>query len=139
MLPAKIRGALVLGMLLVACRDRTPPTPRVGEVFPNLPLPPNASLVSRASGPDALQFTFRSPESADQVAAYYRKLFKQGGWKLVNDAKDPEGVVALLAERKGQPLWVRIRKSDDGHSSVVELAGAVLPKKDSTGTRKPAS
>jgi hypothetical protein len=95
--------------------------------------------VSRASGPDALQFTFRSPESADQVAAYYRKLFKQGGWKLVNDAKAPEGVVALLAERKGQPLWVRIRKSDDGHSSVVELAGAVLPKKDSTGTRKPAS
>src|SRR6185312_15285240 len=139
MLPAKIRGALVLCVLLVACRDRTPPTPKVGEVFPNLPLPPEASLVSRAGGPDVLQLTFRSTESPDQVAAYYRKLFQQGGWKLVNDAKDPEGVVALLAERKGAPLWVRIRKSDDGHSSVVELAGAVLPKKDSTGTRKPAS
>jgi hypothetical protein len=139
MLPIKMRGALMLCVLLVACRDRTPPTPKVGEVFPNLPLPPEASLVSRAGGPDVLQLTFRSTESPDQVAAYYRKLFKQGGWKLVNDAKDPEGVVALLAERKGQPLWVRIRKSDDGHSSVVELAGAVLPKKDSTGTRKPAS
>jgi hypothetical protein len=139
MLPAQIRGTLMLCLLLVACRDRTPQTPKVGEVFPNLPLPPDASFVSRAGGPDALQFTFRSPESADQVAAYYRKLFKQDGWKLVNDAKDPEGVVVLLAEQKGAPLWVRIRKSDDGHSTLVELAGAVLPKKDSSGTRKPAS
>jgi hypothetical protein len=139
MIPSKIRGTLALCLLLVACRDRPPQTPRVGEVFPNLPLPPQASFVSRAGGPDALQFTFRSPESADQVAAYYRKVFKQGGWKLVNDAKDAEGVVVLLAEQKGPPLWVRIRKADDGHGAVVELAGAVLAKKDSTSTRKPTS
>jgi hypothetical protein len=139
MLPAKIRGSLTLCLLLVACRDRPPQTPKVGEVFPNLPLPPQASFVSRAGGPDALQFTFRSPTPPDQVAAYYRKLFKQGGWKLVSDAKDGEGAVVLLAEQKGPPLWVRIRKSDDGQGTVVELAGAVLPKKDSTGTRKPTS
>ncbi len=139
MLPAKIHGALVLCLLLVACRDRTPHTPKIAEVFPNLPLPPEPSFVSRAGGPDALQFTFRSPAPADQVAAYYRKVFKQGGWKLVSDAKDADGAVVLLAEQKGPPLWVRIRKSDDGHSTVVELAGAVVAKKDSTGARKPTS
>jgi hypothetical protein len=136
MLPTKIGTVLVLGVALAACRDRPPQTPRVGEAFPNLPLPPQATFVSRAGGPEALQFTLRSPVPADQVADYYRKLFKQGGWKLVNDFKDTEGVVVLLAEQKASPLWVRIRKSDDGHSTVVELTGAVLAKKDST---KPTS
>jgi hypothetical protein len=139
MLPAKICGALMVCLLLAACRDRPPQTPKVGEVFPDLPLPPEASFVSRAGGPDALQFTFRSPAPADQVTAYYRKLFKQGGWKLVNDFNDTEGVVVLLAQQKGPPLWVRIRKSDDGQGTVVEIAGAVLAKRDSTGTRKPTS
>ncbi len=129
----------MLCVVLAACRDRPPETPRIGEVFPNLPLPPQATFLSRAGGPEALQITLRSPVPADQVADYYRKLFKQGGWKLVNDFKDTEGVVVLLAEQKGPPLWVRIRKSDDGHSTVVELAGAVLAKKDSTGGRKPTS
>jgi hypothetical protein len=139
MRPAKIRVVLLLGLLLVACRDRPPQTPRVSEVFPNLPLPPDPTFVSRAGGPEALQFTFRSPMPPDQVAEHYRKLFKQGGWKLVNDFKNTEGEVVLLAEQKGSPLWVRIRKSDDGHSAVVELSGAVLAKKDSTGGRKPTS
>ncbi len=139
MLPAKIRVALSLCLLLAACRDRPPQTPSVGEVLPNLPLPPDATFLSRAGGPDALQLTVKSPAPPDQVAAYYRKLFKHGGWKLVNDAKDRDGAVVLLAEQKGPPLWVRIRQSDDGHSTVVELAGAVLAKKDSTAGRKPAS
>jgi hypothetical protein len=107
--------------------------------MPNLPLPPGATFLSRAGGSDALQLTLRSPMPPDQVTEYYRKLFKQGGWKLVNDAKDREGAVALLAQRNGAPLWVRIRKSDDGQSTVVELAGAVLSKKDSTAGRKPTS
>jgi len=139
MLPTKIGSALMLCVALVGCRDQPPKMPRVGEVFPSLPLPPQATFVSRAGGPEALQITLRSPVPPDQVADYYRKLFKQGGWKLVNDFKDTEGVVVLLAQQKGPPLWVRIRKSDDGHSTVVELAGAVLAKKDSTGGRKPTS
>jgi hypothetical protein len=138
MLPAKIRPALMLCLLLLACRDRTPQTPRVGEAFPNLPLPPQASFVSRSGGPDALQFTFRSRAPADQVAAYYRSLFKQGGWKLVSDAKDSDGAIVLFAEQKA-PLWVRIRNADDGRSTIVELTGAVLAKKDSSGARKPTS
>jgi hypothetical protein len=139
MIPAKIRSVLILPLLLVACRDKPPQIPSVGEVMPNIPVPPGATFLSRAGGPDALQITLRSPAPPDQVAGYYRKLFKQGGWKLVNDAKDRDGAVVLLAEQKGPPLWVRIRKSDDGHSTVVELAGAVLAKKDSTGSRKPTS
>src|SRR5919198_4827729 len=138
MIPTKIRAVLTLCLLLAACRDKPPQTPKVGEVFPNLPLPPQASFVSRAGGPEALQFTFRSPVPADQVAGYYRNLFQHGDWKLVNDFKDTEGMVVLLAQQKGPPLWVRIRKADDGQGTMVELAGAVVPKKDSVD-RKPAS
>jgi hypothetical protein len=138
MIRPKIGAVLTLCLLLAACRDKPPQPPRVGEVFPNLPLPPHASFVSRAGGPEALQFTFRSPASADQVAGYYRNLFKHGGWKLVNDFKDTEGMVVLLAQQKGPPLWVRIHKADDGQGTMVELAGAVVPKKDSSD-RKPAS
>jgi hypothetical protein len=139
MLSAKIRAVLTLPLLLVACRDKTPKTPSVGEVMPNLPVPPGATFLSRAGGVDALQLTLRSPLPPDQVTEYYRKLFKHGGWKLVNDAKDRDGAVVLLAQQKGPPLWVRIRQSDDGHSTVVELAGAVLSKKDSAASRKPTS
>ena len=55
------------------------------------------------------------------MEAYYRHLFKREGWRLVNDAKDPEGAVVLFAEQNGPPLWVRIRSAEDGHGTLVDL------------------
>ena len=60
-----------------------------------LPLPPDPSLVSRAGGPDALQVTVRSPAKSDVVEAYYRQMFKTGGWHLVSDAKERSRVDAV--------------------------------------------
>jgi hypothetical protein len=127
MIPSQIRY-VVLCLALAACADKAPKTAELSEALPNLPLPPQPSFISRAGGPDALQLTVRSPASADSVAAYYRQVFKHGKWRLVNDAKDADGATVLLAQQNGPPLWVRIRKAEDGQGTLVELSGAVVPR-----------
>ena len=136
MIPSKIRG-LLLCAALAACADKTPKMAKLNEALPNIPLPPDPSFVGRSGGPDALQITLRSPATPDSVAGYYRRVFKTGKWKLVNEAKDAEGAIVLLAQQTGPPLWVRIHPADSG-GSMIELSGAVLSKIDSAGA-KPAS
>lgn len=125
MIPSRLRYA-VLCLALVACADQPPKTAKLSEALPNLPLPPDASFVGRAGGPDALQITVRSPAGSDVVEAYYREILHKGGWRLVNDAKDQDGATVLLAQRDGPPLWVRIRRAEDGRGTLVELSGAVM-------------
>lgn len=133
MIPSRIRW-LVLCTVLAACADKTPKMAKLNEALPNIPLPPNPSFVGRSGGPDALQITVRSPAAPDSVAGYYRGVFKTGKWKLVNEAKDAEGAIVLLAQQNGPPLWVRIHPADSG-GSMIELSGAVLSKIDSAGAR----
>ncbi|HET9039965.1 MAG TPA: hypothetical protein VFN40_07335 [Gemmatimonadales bacterium] len=137
MIPTKIRW-LVLCAALAACGDKAPKIAQLNQALPNIPLPPAAKFIGRTGGPDALQVTVRSPAGADEVANYYRGVFKTGNWKLVNDAKDAEGATVLFAQQNGPPLWVRIRPAEDGAGTVVELSGAVLTKADSAAA-KPAS
>jgi hypothetical protein len=121
-------------LTLVACSGEKPiELPEFSRVFPNLPLPPKASVVSRTGGADALQLTLMSQVKAAEVEAYYRSVLTRNGWRLVNDQRQGDGGVALLAELKGQPLWVRIRSTEDSVATMVELSGAVLPD-----TTKPA-
>ncbi|MEO7986431.1 MAG: hypothetical protein ABI766_07845 [Gemmatimonadales bacterium] len=118
---------LALSLAALACnRDSAPKSPKLADVMPNVPLPPGATFISRSGGADAIQITVRSPAGADAVAAYYRGIFKKGGWRLVNDAKDREGAVVLFAEQHGPPLWVRIKGEEGGTGTVVDLAGARL-------------
>jgi hypothetical protein len=137
MTPSKIRNVLCC-LVLAACTDK-PPTAKLSQALPNLPLPPQASFVGRAGGPDAIQITVRSPASADSVATYYRRVFKTGNWRLVNDAKDAEGATVLFAEQSGPPLWVRIRNAEDGSGSLVDLSGAVVQGADPGAAVKPAA
>lgn len=130
MIPTRIR-LLVLCAALAACADRSSKTAQVNEALPNLPLPPDAKFVDRSAGPDALQVTVHSSASAEYVTAYYRGVFQKGGWRLVNDAKDAEGVTVLFAQRNGPPLWVRIQKDAGGNGSLVQLSGAVVPRSNS--------
>jgi len=124
-------------LALVACKDKGPQTPKVSQVFPNLPLPPNASVVSRSGGADALQLTLLSPVKAKEVEQYYRTMLSKNGWRLVNDMRDKDGSVVLLAEQDGPPLWVRIKSTDDSVATLVELAGAIMA--DTTKRARPAS
>lgn len=98
---------------------------QVQDVFPTLPMPPAASLISREGGPDALKLTLRSKVEPAKVEAYYRETLSKNGWQLVSDARDAEGAVVLLARQAGPPLWVRITSTDDSVATMVELAGAV--------------
>ena len=127
MIPSKIWVGLAV-LTLVACTDEKPvQLPELSKVFPNLPIPPNASVVSRSGGADALQITLMSGAKVGEVEKYYRSVLTRNGWRMVNDQRDRDGAVALLAERKGQPLWVRIKSTDDSVSTIVQLAGAVIP------------
>lgn len=124
-------------LALVACQDKAPQPPKVSEVFPMLPLPPNASVVSRSGGADALQITLMSSAKAEVVESYYRTILSKNGWRLVNEMRDQDGSMVLFAERNGPPLWVRIKSTDDSVATVVELAGAVMA--DTAKRAKPAS
>lgn len=124
-------------LALIACKDRKPEMAKISDVFPNLPVPPKASVVSRDGTPEAIKLTLMSNASPAQVEAYYREvLSSRYGWRLVGDSRDAEGAVVLLAEQDGPPLWVRIQSTDDSVATVVELAGAMLSR---ARTTKPAS
>jgi hypothetical protein len=136
MIPTKIRVGLAL-LALVGCRDEPPKPANFAEAFSNLPLPPEPRVVSREAGTDAVKLTLVSSARAAAVEAYYRKVLStQNGWRLVSDARDAQGVVVLMAEQDGSPLWVRIQSTDDSLATVVELAGAVVSRQKAS---KPAS
>jgi hypothetical protein len=126
MTPSKIWLAAVLSVTLVACGDKPPSSPKLSDVFSRLPVPPQASFVSRSGGADAIQITVRTPLRPDVIATYYRSVFKTDEWKLINDAKDKDGAVVLFAQRQNRPLWVRVRLDKGSGGSLVDLAGAVV-------------
>jgi hypothetical protein len=136
MIPTKIWAGMAI-LALVACKDKGPQPPKISQVFPNLPLPPSASVVSKSSGSDALQITLISPVKVKDVETYYRAVLSKDGWRLVNDMRDRDGSVVLFAEQNGPPLWVRIKSTDDSVATMVELAGAVFA--DTAKRAKPAS
>ncbi|HEX6668099.1 MAG TPA: hypothetical protein VF061_00990 [Gemmatimonadales bacterium] len=123
-------------LALVACKDETLEMAKLSDVFPNLPVPPEASVVSREGSPDALMLTFMSNAKPAEVEAYYREVLTRNGWRLVGDTRDAEGAVVFLAEQDGPPLWVRIQSTSDSVATMVELAGAVASRKKEL---KPAS
>jgi hypothetical protein len=135
MIPIRIRVGVAL-LALFGCTEKRdqPELPKFADVFPNLPLPPQPTVLDRTGGSEALQLRVLSPAKAKDVEGAYRSLLSRGGWRLVNDMRDRDGSLVLLAEQDGPPLWVRIKSTDDSTGTIVELNGAVVP-----GNAKPAS
>jgi hypothetical protein len=121
------RSTLLLTLALAglaACRDEERPMPpSVAAAFPELPLPPNPSYISRGGGADALTIRLRSAAPFETVRNFYLNHFKNAPWVLKNEATEPNGGTVLYAERAGRPIWVRLRAEDDRHTHV-ELTGA---------------
>jgi len=133
--------------LLLGCRADAPPPPKVPDafaVFPDLPMPPEGRLVSKSGSADALQLTLFTAAKTDAVTEYYRDQLSAGKWRLVGDAKRPDGSLALYAEHDGRPLWVRIWPTSDSAGTMVELAGALMAKGkdtvkvDQSGSKPPS-
>jgi len=124
MSPTRIWAAAAM-VALLGCRDKPPTPPTVSEALPNIPLPAHPVVVSHSGGSDVLTITVRSPSKVSEVEAYYRRVLKGPGWRLIKESTDNSGALILLAEQKGPPLWVRIRSTPDSSGTLVDLTGAV--------------
>ncbi len=120
------------GTTLAACGSDAPKTPRIQDVLPNMPLPPNAAVLSREGGEEALQFTFQSSDSASVVAQYYRLSLPGSGWNLISDQTARDGEISIYAERNGPPIWITIRPDSATGGSIIRMAGAVATKPQDT-------
>jgi hypothetical protein len=120
----------LLAGLVLACgsESRGPKPPELGAAFPNLPFPPEPTLVSQTGSADALQLILHSPSEVDRILDYYRSILSTGNWRLVSDIKNRDGSVALYAEQNGPPMWVRIWKPKGQSGTMIQLTGAVAPK-----------
>lgn len=124
---------------LAACQDEERPVPpSVAAAFPELPLPPNPSYVSRGGGADALTIRLRSAAPFETVRDFYLGHFKNAPWVLKNEADDPSGGTVLYAERAGRPIWVRLRPDGDTHTHV-ELTGAAAKPGTPADSAPPAA
>lgn len=128
-------------LLVVTACDSKPPaeaeTPPLNEALPTIPLPPDATFISRQGSTDALQLSFRSTMSAEGVARFYRDMLSRPGFRLISDTEDSTGAIAIFAEGEKRPLWVRIKPAGSG--SLVDLTGAVTGRDSSYAERQQAA
>ncbi len=120
-----ISALAMVGAALAGCRDKPPEPPQLSQAMPDVPLPPLATVLSRAGSEDALQLTFRSSLSSEEMVTYYRRILSSGVWSLVSDTRMRDGTTSLYAEREGPPLWVSIRPDTAGPGSLLSIGGAV--------------
>ena len=113
----------LLTLALAACTEPKKQAD-ISETIPNLPLPPQAELLTREGGEDALKLHFRSAAAPEAVADYYRGVLNRPPWNLVSDVKAEDGSIAMYAEQQGPSLWVTVRKADGASGSFVDIAGA---------------
>ena len=125
MIPTRIWAAAAL-VALVGCGDKSAKSADIANALPNVPLPPNPTVVARSAGANTAMITLRSPAKITDVEAYYRSVLTGPGWKLIKRSTDRSGAIIMLAEQDGPPLWVRLRSMPDSAGTLVDLAGAVV-------------
>ena len=116
-------------ILTLGCGSEPPKLPKLSETMPNIPIPPEAEVVSKSGGEDVLQIRFKTTLDPESTADYYRTFFSRNPWRLVSDTKTADGAIAMYAEGSGPPMWVTIRKAVGTSGSTVDLAGAKLGEK----------
>ena len=126
---ARILSSFLAVLVLGACSgEQKIDMPKLAEVMPVLPLPPNSRLVGRVGSDEALQFTFLSGVSQEDMAALYRRTFATDPWTFISDAKSPDGGIVLYAENDGIPLWVRIAQTSGAPGTTIVLSGALVTR-----------
>jgi hypothetical protein len=126
---ARILGSFLAVLVLGACSgEQKIDMPELGEVMPIIPLPPSSRLIGRVGSDEALQLTFLSTLSQEDMAALYRGTFTDATWTFISDAKSPDGAIVLYVENDGIPLWVRITRTSGAPGSTVVLSGALVTR-----------
>lgn len=126
---ARILSSFLAVLVLGACSgERKIDTPELADVMPVVPLPPDSRLVSRIGSAEALQFTFVSRYSQEDMVSTYRGMFTAAPWTFISDAEAPDGAVILYVENDGIPLWVRITRTSGAPGSTVQLSGALISR-----------
>lgn len=116
--------ALLFVLLLAACSDAKPPEVKLSDALPNIIAPPNARILSRESGEDAVKVRFSSPLPPEAIVRFYRDQLSKAPYTLVSDARSGVDGYALYAENPGSPsVWVTI-VPDSGKGTFVDVAGA---------------
>jgi len=116
----------LVALALGACKDAPQDQATTSSALPYLPIPPKATVLSRATSPNAVQISFQSSDTPSEVLDYYRKSLPATGWSLESDAEDAVGAYALYALKDGHPIWIRISQTPGMPGSVISLNGAVM-------------
>lgn len=120
-----LNSALLL-LALGACKDAPQNQASTAAALPYLPLPPQATFLSRSTSPNAVQVSFQSTATPSEMADYYRTSLPKSGWSLESDNQDAEGALVLYALKDRHPIWIRITQQPGTPGSVVSLNGAVV-------------
>ena len=116
-------AACLLGLVSLAACHRSPPKePTLGQVLPNIPLPPHAQPLAREGGVDAIQFVIVSSDPPDSIAKYYRNLLSRDPFHLVNE-RSRGGNTQFYAEQNGPSLWITVSPNGNAGSQIT-IAGA---------------
>ncbi|MGH7583898.1 MAG: hypothetical protein ACREL5_11800 [Gemmatimonadales bacterium] len=116
-------AACLLALVSTAACHRSPPKePMLGQVLPNIPLPPHAQPLVREGGVDAIQFVIVSSDPPDSVANYYRNLLSRDPFRLVNE-RSKGGGTQFYAEQDGPSLWITVSPNGSAGSQIT-IAGA---------------
>lgn len=110
---------------LGACQSAKPAeTPKQAglEVLPNLPLPPEGTLQSTQTSPEAMSVVATTVVSLDSVLAYYRTILAKEPFRLINETT-ADSVTSFYVEQAGPSLWITVRRNGPTGSMVV-IAGA---------------
>lgn len=97
---------------------------QISSTFPlEVPVPAGAVVAGQSQGPDAWDYQMTFPESADEVAEWYRRAYGSRSWTVVSDSVnngDAAGTL-VLAFRKGA-AECEVVVSHDGRGSHASVS-----------------
>lgn len=92
-----------------------------------IPLMPESRVTGLSGSGEAAEATTYTVVTPDSAASWYRRALLARGWDLVGDARLPDGSRTLHAKApSGRPVWVIVRRAEQGEGSVVSVIGTPL-------------
>ena len=111
---------------LAACQSAKPaeaPPKQAGlEVLPNIPLPPDGTILTTQASPEAMSVVSVTEVRVDSVLAYYRMILAKEPFRLINETM-ADSITSFYVEQEGPSLWITVQRNGPKGSMVV-IAGA---------------